>query len=76
MCFVQLLIVKGGGVDRLQGNKVEDSWILVLQQVRIKTMENFLTVTILFTYNKGSLHVTAVVPWAVSRSFQHLVRRK
>lgn len=46
--FVQLLIVEGGGVDRLQGNKVQDSWTLVLEQVRIKTMENFLNVTILF----------------------------
>lgn len=33
-CVVQLLIVKGGGVDRLQANNVEDSWTMVLEQVR------------------------------------------
>lgn len=30
----QLLIVEGGSVDRLQANDIEDSWTLVLTEVR------------------------------------------
>ena len=29
-----MLIAKGGGIDRLQGNKIKDTWELVLETVR------------------------------------------
>lgn len=45
--LVQLLLVKEGGVDRLQGNKVEQSWTLVLEQVH----ETFLAGRVLLTHN-------------------------
>ncbi|CAM9248584.1 unnamed protein product, partial [Laminaria digitata] len=37
----ELLMVKGGGVDRLQANKIEDSWALVLEQVQARISKDF-----------------------------------
>eukprot|EP00904_Undaria_pinnatifida_P008485 jgi/Undpi1/4767/HiC_scaffold_18.g08120.m1 len=37
----ELLIVKGGGVDRLQANNVEDSWTMVLEQTLARMSKDF-----------------------------------
>lgn len=33
--LVQILMTKGGGGDRLTGNKIEDSWVMLVEQVRV-----------------------------------------
>ena len=33
--LVQLLVGKGAGVDMLTANKIEDTWAMALEQVRV-----------------------------------------
>ena len=61
--LVQLLMVEGGGVDRLQGNKIEQSWTLALEQVR----KTILIGAVLLTHNQEQLHCTQFHGQSVGR---------